>query len=105
MEREPVPAFDQEQEELIQAGVEANSVSVRRNGIDLDDFARLPERGTLRRILLRGKIKRLRYIVAGNLASVLLIVCDPYPGAIILSDGFFKVHRHALGIAHGIDAI
>ena len=39
----------QEQAELIQAGVSANRVSVRRNGIDLDDFARLPERGTLRR--------------------------------------------------------
>ena len=33
----------------------------------LDDFARLPERGTLRRILLRGKVKRFRYIVGGNL--------------------------------------
>ena len=49
----------QEQEELIEAGVLANRVSVRRNGIDLEDFEKLPERGTLRRrfgIELKGKL-------------------------------------------------
>ena len=49
----------QEREELIEAGVSLDNISVRRNGIDLDEFASLPKRGTLRQRLGIAPEKRL----------------------------------------------
>ena len=49
----------QEREELIEAGVSFDNISVRRNGIDLDAFVSLPKRGTLRQRLGIAPEKRL----------------------------------------------
>jgi glycosyltransferase involved in cell wall biosynthesis len=43
-----VASSEQERDELIDVGVKANLILVRRNGIDLEEFSRLPEPGRFR---------------------------------------------------------
>lgn len=83
-----------EREDLIQAGIAVDSISVRRNGIDLEDFATLPEPGILRQrlgiapekklVLYLGRLSRkknpdllMRAFASINSSNVRLLIAGP----------------------------